>query len=368
MTAKKTAPPLIDSRATRGAALVDRTPLLVRRVAHAVMVPANSLDPTGVYDAMGIAVTAPPVTAAPDTDDADAAADTTPTLTIPAHRLNDAREDLEYLYLGEARSHLSELLFTTLARAWPLPLPLPPALRLVVTDPAPLDELFRNPAAVAVLRVMGITRGSFVTFRHPTRFRELIVPEPAFRSNAQGRAEFVRMAHVLRREIVQRPAMQADETLVFVTDTKRTGRPDAIVNLDDFVAELERLGVEIVDRATLSIAAEIGLWGDRRLIATLAGPALLPGVFVPRAGYVALSTSRVIDTNLAIIDLLNRHQGRIVHPGRALIPVKDDNGARAGFRLRDAVTTARAFHALMVSARDTVIAVAVPREMPDAAA
>jgi len=257
---------------------------------------------------------------------------------LPHDRFGYAPDEHRYVFLGALTGHYGHFITGSLARFWALDTVDRRTTRLVVLNHGPLSDLLAVPWIRDVLQAFGVDEDALVSFARPTRFREIIVPAPAFEEGHFAHRIFGAVCGAAGRRIV-RPG-EKDGKPVFLTKMHQRSGVSRIDNEDRLCHRLDQAGFEIVAPEALSFADQVRLFVDRPIVAGIAGSALHTAIFAPGRVKYDLHTVPQRLTNQALLDGANGGRTIALYPRDGIDQIPAHPGFAATYTLHDPVRTA----------------------------
>ncbi|WP_019831274.1 glycosyltransferase family 61 protein [Sphingomonas sp. PR090111-T3T-6A] len=258
---------------------------------------------------------------------------------LPHERFDYAPDDVQYVFLGVLTGHYGHFITNSLARVWAVSRFDRATTKFVLLNHGPLSM----PLAISWLReilgAFGLDETNLLNFARPTRFREIVVPAPAFEEGGFVHAVFGaacgRAGQMLTR------GRRNDGPPVFLTKQCLASGVSKVTNEAEMCEHLSAAGVQIVAPETLSVSEQIRLFADRDAVLGMAGSAMHTAVFAPGRQKIELHTGRARLSNQALIDAANGGRTTALWPAQGIEAAQPEAGFGAAYRLSDPVAVAR---------------------------
>jgi hypothetical protein len=263
----------------------------------------------------------------------------------PGTVVDEAPEDL-YVYGGRMTAHYGHFLLNMLSRYWPCAGGSPPEGRILYQgDPG---RWFDTAFIADAFGGLGLHENDFARFERPTRIPRVLVPHPALLEQTRVHAVFRELCVRLGRSLVPTPPARNDRP-AYLTKLALTSGIGRFVNEDRLVARLEAAGVEVVSPERLSLAAQVGLLTERRVVAGVAGSGFHTALLAERsADLICLNSIAHVNSNFRLCDLVRGAEGAYWWPpGAEPLPAGEDPAFLTSYRLPDPVGAAEDLLRLM---------------------
>jgi hypothetical protein len=199
--------------------------------------------------------------------------------TLEHDRFVYAPDDVRYVFLGALTGHYGHFITGSLARAWAIEKFDRQSTKFVLLNHGSLSTPLRIPWIRDFLGAFEISERDLVNFSGPTRFREIVVPAPAFEEGNFAHKIFGQVCGRAGERLVRSRASGGRP--VFLTKMHLSGGVSRIRNEDELCRRLADVGFEIVAPERLQVTEQVRLFLERPIIAGIAGSALHTAIFAP---------------------------------------------------------------------------------------
>jgi hypothetical protein len=239
---------------------------------------------------------------------------------VSLHRLTDsldhdrfdyAPEDVQYVFLGTLTGHYGHFITASLARIWAVERVGRRRTKFVVLNHGPLATPLGIPWIRDVLTAFDIYEEDLVSFPRPTRFREIVVPAPAFEEGHFVHTIFGQVCARAGQRLVPSPVPGGRP--VFLTKMHLTAGVSRIRNEDELCRHLARHGFEIIAPERLPVAEQVRLFVERPILAGMAGSAMHTSILAPGRLKFELHPEPHRLTNQMLVDSANGGRTAALH-------------------------------------------------------
>lgn len=235
-----------------------------------------------------------------------------PEETVPDGLPHETAPDVPHLFVDPIVPHYGHLVTDTLARLWPLAGWQGPRPKLLSLAPWPEAG---GEAAAAILGRLGLARADLVVADRPMRLPHLVVADPAFRERSLVHRAFGDLCRTIGRGLWREDEVDAVARPVYLSKSRLAAGISRIANEEAIVAELDRLGVEIVFPETLPFSEQVRLFSTRRVVMGSTGSAFHTAAFAaPGRRILGLNWMRRLHANFALLDAIGGHTARYYFP------------------------------------------------------
>ncbi|WP_407528138.1 glycosyltransferase family 61 protein [Methylobacterium oryzisoli] len=235
-----------------------------------------------------------------------------PEETAPDGLPHEAASDATHLFVDPIAPHYGHFVTDTLARLWPLATWEGPRPKLLSLAPWPAAG---GEAAAAILGRLGLTPADLVVADRPLRIPHLVVPDPAFRERSLVHRAFGELCRAIGQGLWREDEVDAVARPVYLSKSRLAAGISRIANEEAIVAELDRLGVEIVFPETLPFGEQVRLFSTRRVVMGSTGSAFHTAAFAaPGRRILGLNWMRRVHANFALLDGIGGHSARYYFP------------------------------------------------------
>ena len=211
------------------------------------------------------------------------------------------------IYLGFLHQHFGHFLLSTFSRLWPYSRNIMNrSVRIAVhtDEPGVAQYFYARPWAKALLAGIGLTEANFITFERPTRFREVIIPAPAFEEGSYAHRVYAELCNMVGANL-SAAVKEGSSNPAYLSKQKLNSGVRNVVNEEALLSRLSKHGVDIVFPETLTVSEQAALWRDKPAVASIVCSALHASILAPGKVIITLSDSAVIQSSHALIDRVN---------------------------------------------------------------
>ncbi|MGN8119996.1 glycosyltransferase family 61 protein [Labrys sp. 22185] len=231
----------------------------------------------------------------------------------PAAAPYRGRSDL--IYGGRASTHYGHFLFETLPRLWLVAQEGLRGRKVLFHSWFPLESWHRYPYLLPCLQALGISYGDIVVATEPEVFRHVLVPRPSMQINGWIFPDAARpLMDTVGRELLRGVETQHTSTPAYISKAQLRNVASGIRNEAEIEQYLRADGVDIVYPETMSLAEQIALFTNRRVIMGALGSAFHTSMFAqPSARMVVLCPNNDVNSNFKLTDRAGGNQAEYYH-------------------------------------------------------
>ena len=227
-------------------------------------------------------------------------------------------EDDEYIYIGHIHDHYGHFILSTVSRLWHK-IFLETDLKIIYSSTTNFEDQLNKPIVSAVLDATGISRDRFVRFDEPKKLRKVYIPAPAFEESNFAHQVMSDFCNGIGEKIASHYISHTQNVPLFLSKAKLKTGVRKIINEQEIVYELERLGIEVAYPEELNIGEQIALWYNRKNIVAFSGSALHTSLFAPGNRVVSLNYDKHINSSFLLCDTINRSDASYYYFGDGAI-------------------------------------------------
>ena len=236
-----------------------------------------------------------------------------------AAAIADWAENDCYVYGGMVQGHYGHFLTGAFARFWNWSRLAGWNLRILCHAYESVEAMFKYPYIAAMFEAIGLKPSHFVCPTTPLRVRKLIVPHTSFEEMHLAHRDFAYFCHRIGKHLAPE-YLRHEEKLppIYLTKENVTHGLHTVINEAEITTILRQHGVIVVSPEKLSLASQISLFGEDRLVIGFAGSAFHTSIFRPARRMLIIDFTRHIRANFALIDAVNDNHTDYRHLGETL--------------------------------------------------
>lgn len=237
-------------------------------------------------------------------------------------RVEESRESC--VYFGPIIPHYGHFLVTSLSRLWFVVDEVAKGRKLLCHgDHAPQDY-FNIPYMGQLLRAAGLAVSDFVSPTVVTRFRDVLVPSPAFVEQSHASFSYVPKMHSIGDALLwERDAAQLKKVAYL---SKSRLQPPAVAKMTNeyIVDEIMRdAGVDVIYPENLTLLEQVEMFASYSSILGFAGSAFHTHIFVQKPPEIICATyDPFINSNFLMLDALNQAEAQYRYPHGNIVPAE----------------------------------------------
>lgn len=270
-------------------------------------------------------------------------------LQRPPEPLEQAPNEFAYVYAGFLHEHhYGHFLLSGLPRFWYLPAVISDNTRFVYSGGLTPDEVFKVPYVGQIFSALGLRPGHFMRFQQGARFERILVPAPSFEENNLGHPAFARLCNRIGSILTTNLPAASNRRPLYLSKHKVRHGVSRVVNEEEVVRDLARLGADVVCPERLPLSEQVRLWRDRTVIYGIIGSAFHTSIFVPKPRCIILNHVSEVWSNQVILDRVNGTKVDYCYPTAGVTNAGRDRDFANNFILNDPTHLA---HALLKRAQ-----------------
>ena len=263
--------------------------------------------------------------------------------TLDPEEFSFADPRYQYFFIGRLFHHYGHFIIGSLARLWALQLGRRENVKFVVLDRGAPTSHFVVPYIRQIFAELDIGSGDMISFDKPTRFRSIVIPEPAIEELNCVHRDFAHLCNKIGRIATNNIPPCPNDSPIYLSKANLTAGVTRLVNEMDFCDALMRHGVKVVFPSELTVRDQILLFRDRPNLSALVGSALHTSIFVPRRRLLVLNYTNRVSSTQILIDRSNQNETRYIWPEGDIVRETATREFSNNFRLIDPVRTASEF-------------------------
>lgn len=226
---------------------------------------------------------------------------------------NDIAEESEEdcVYFGPIIPHYGHFIITSLSRLWFVVGQLKNGRKLLAHSDHGPESYFENPYMGPLLRAAGLSLSDFVSPTVVTRFRNVLVPSPAFVEQNHASLSYIPELHAIGRKLLKGATPERGARCAYLSKSQMpAGSVSWISNEYELENLLRSAGFDIIYPEKLSIPEQVEIFYKYRSIVGFVGSAFHSNVFCDDPPLIfGLSLEKFVNSNLVILDKLNNVGG-----------------------------------------------------------
>lgn len=255
-----------------------------------------------------------------------------------------------YIWLGYVHDHYGHFLLSTLQRLWALDA-FDVSNVICLTPYMDRERIDASSFAAELFAACGLSRAQIVEVKDGDIIPEVVVPQPMFVEASHGYAGWAPFMGALGDRIQPHAAPQPVHAPVYLTRQRLQAGTRGLRREDELSASLERRGVVVVAPETLTIAGQIDLWRNARILVGLAGSSFHTAAFTSGKRLLTLHSTKRAQGNQVLLDAICGHTAIYANAGAFLASV----GARIdGFDVVEEIIDPEALADAVLRAIDTL--------------
>lgn len=212
-------------------------------------------------------------------------------------------DDPSYFYLGQLHPHFGHFLLSTFSRLWNIHDF--PGLKILYLSSTSLTESIK-PFMRVLFDALEIDEARFVTFSHPVKVREIILPYASFEEQNFAHRTFATFCNAVGDRLTKSLAPRAPtDKPVYLSKQRIQHGVRRIINESEICEQLEKQGFDIEFPEELAFVDQVALWRSRRLITSFSASALHTSIFAQRPRLVCFNYDDHINSSFALCDRAN---------------------------------------------------------------
>ncbi len=219
-----------------------------------------------------------------------------------------------YIYGGVFNPHYGHFICTTVSRLWPSLRHNQDRPKILFHSHQSPGYMFDLPHVKVCFEALGIFKEDVVWFREPTIVDRLLVPLPSFREQNSVNRVF----RDLGLRVASSLGLKAENDYkppVYLSKSKLSLGVGKYRNEEVFERSMERLGAEIVYPELMSLADQVRLFSQKRVIVGTISSAFHTSLFSGvNAELICLSGNDLVNTNFILIDKARGVDATYVYP------------------------------------------------------
>ena len=230
------------------------------------------------------------------------------------------------VYFGPVVPHYGHFIVTTLARLWfMINKPNHGRKLLIHSDHKPEDH-FANPYMGPLLRAAGLSVEDFVSPNNVTRFRNVLVPAPAFVEQRCASRAYTAPMHAIGRALLGGNIPERTDRCAYFSKSRLPkGSVAKIMNENILEKDLSSAGFDIIYPENLSLPEQIYLFYRYKSVVGFVGSAFHSHIFCESPAEIyGLSLEPYVNSNLVLLDRLNGVKGAYLDSTQHLIAVQEE--------------------------------------------
>ncbi len=274
---------------------------------------------------------------------------------------SDAVEsDETCIYFGPIIPHYGHFLVTSLARLWALSGELKKGRKLLAHSDHTPEDYFANPYMGPLLRAAGLSIEDFISPIAVTRFKNVLVPSPAFVEQRWASSSYVGPVHEIGRALLGGVIPEKTDRFAYLSKSRLPkGSVSKITNEDVFEKSLICSDFDIIYPEELTLAQQISIFYKYKVVVGFVGSAFHTQILCENPSEIyGLSIEPYVNSNLVLLDRLNSVRGAYLDSTQHLIAVQEE-GYLISRRIKDPDFLAREV-ASAVGARSPNVQSAAP--------
>ncbi|MGW9820658.1 cephalosporin hydroxylase [Methylorubrum extorquens] len=230
------------------------------------------------------------------------------------------------VYFGPIIPHYGHFLVTTLARLWFVLREVKNGRKLLVHSDHRPEDYFANPYMGPLLRAAGLSVENFTSPAGVTRYRNILVPSPAFVEQLCAFRSYVEPMHAIGQVIIGDRIPARTERFAYLSKSKLPKGSVAKIMSEDILEKiLSSSNFDVIYPESLSLEEQISVFYKYKAVVGFVGSAFHSHIFCDNPSEIyGLSLESFINSNLVLLDRLNGVKGAYLDSTQHLIAVQEE--------------------------------------------